>query len=93
MNRKKWSKEEKMAVVLQLLRGEKTIAQLCKEYGISESMAYKWRDRALEAMETALGDKRTTRYEGAEAEKNRLLKIIGEQACIIDLQKKIAEMI
>ena len=93
MKRKEISKEVKTAVVLEMIRGEKTVAQISKEYGIHENLAYRWKDLALKGMEAALSDKRKTRHKTPEAERERLLKIIGEQACIIDLQKKISEMI
>jgi len=82
-----------MAIVLEALRGDKPVVQICKEHGISDGMFYKWKDAALKAMEAALSDKRTQKSEGFEAERNRLLKIIGEQTCIIDLQKKISSMV
>ena len=31
------------------LRGERSIAELCREHGISESLLRRWRDVALEA--------------------------------------------
>lgn len=93
MKRKPISKEIKTAVVLEMIRGDKTIAQISKEYGIHENLAYKWKDTALKGMEEALTDKRKVRHKTPEAERDRLLKIIGEQACIIDLQKKISSMI
>ena len=45
--RKKISKEVKTAVVLEMIRGEKTVAQISKEYGIHENLAYRWKDLAL----------------------------------------------
>ncbi len=39
-------------------RGERSIAELCREHDISESLLRRWRDQALEAgMERALGRK------------------------------------
>ena len=35
--------------MLASLRGERTIAELCREHGIAESLLRKWRDQALEA--------------------------------------------
>ena len=53
-------------------------------------MAYRWRDEALVAMKAGLSDKRDKRHHTPEAEKERLLKIIGQQTVIIDFQKKIS---
>jgi len=89
MNRKKWTATEKMAVVMDMLKGNKTLSQISKEYGIKDSMAYRWRDEALEAMQGAFTDKRHPKNRPAEADRERLLKIIGEQAVALEFQKKI----
>jgi len=90
MNKKKWSPEEKFAIVVDMLSGQKPITQVCKSYGVNEGVAYRWRDEALEAMRDSLSDKRKKRNGNGsnEAEKERLLKIIGQQTVVIDYQKK-----
>lgn len=90
MKHKKYSADEKLAVVMTMLKGEKSVSQICKEYGVSDAMAYRWRDEALEGMKDGLSDKRAKRHHTPEAEKERLLKIIGQQTVIIDFQKKIS---
>ncbi len=40
--RRKFSAEEKIGIVLEGLRGEETIAELCRREGIAESLYYKW---------------------------------------------------
>lgn len=91
-SKKKWKPEERLAVVLDGLKG-RTIREICNEYGIAESQYYRWRDEALEGMKGALKDKRSKecRDKSVDAERNRLLKIIGEQQLIIDIQKKISD--
>ena len=48
-SRKKYSGEEKIRIVLERLRGEETIAELCRREGISESVYYRWSKEFLEA--------------------------------------------
>jgi len=48
-NRKKYSAEEKIRIVLEGLRGEKTIAELCRYEGINQNSYYKWSKEFLEA--------------------------------------------
>jgi len=90
--RKTWKPEEKMAVILEGLKG-RGVRDLCREYGISDGQYYKWREEALSGMKKALVNKRhkSNGENSWEAERNRLLKIIGEQQMIIDLQKKISK--
>jgi len=46
---KKYSAEEKIRIVLEGLRGESTIAELCRREGIAQSLYYKWSKEFLEA--------------------------------------------
>ena len=47
--RKHYSAEEKIRVVLSGLRGEESIAALCRREGIAESLYYSWSKEFLEA--------------------------------------------
>ena len=47
--RKQHSAEEKIRIVLDGLRGEVTIAELCRREGIAESLYYSWSKEFLEA--------------------------------------------
>ncbi len=90
--KKKWTAEEKLAVVLDGLKG-RPVREVCREYGISDNQYYKWREEPLNGMKGSLQDKRSKqcRDRSWEVERNRLLKLVGEQQLIIDIQKKISE--
>ena len=47
--RRHFSAEEKIRVVLEGLRGEESIAELCRREGIASSMCYGWSKEFLEA--------------------------------------------
>ena len=47
--RRHFSAEEKIRVVLEVLRGEESIAGLCRRQGIASSMYYGWSKEFLEA--------------------------------------------
>lgn len=47
--RKKYSAEEKVRIVLEGLRGEEKIVELCRREGIHQNMYYKWCKEFLEA--------------------------------------------
>jgi transposase-like protein len=87
MSKKVWSKAERKLIVLEMIRGEKSVGQICKEYGIGETAAYEWKNKALAAIDNAF--EKTKDNKGLEAEKDRLLRIIGEQSLVIDTLKKI----
>lgn len=52
--RRKFSADEKIRIVLEGLRGEIPIAQLCRREGISASIYYKWFKEFLEAGKNGL---------------------------------------
>jgi len=79
--RKQYSAEEKIRIVLDGLRGEDSIAELCRQEGISQSLYYKWSkgDTVRQANSTEVKDLRSEARELKEcvAEltlENRLLK-------------------
>jgi len=47
--RKKYSSEEKIRIVLEGLRGEMSIAELCRKEGIQQNVYYKWSKDFLDA--------------------------------------------
>ena len=47
--RKRYSAEEKIRIVLDGLRGEQSIAELCRREGIAEGLYYSWSKEFLEA--------------------------------------------
>ena len=47
--RKRYSAEEKIRIVLDGLRGEHSIAELCRREGIAEGLYYSWSKEFLEA--------------------------------------------
>jgi transposase len=47
--RRKFSSEEKIRIVLEGLRGEESIAELCRREGLSPNLYYNWSKEFLEA--------------------------------------------
>jgi len=47
--RRKFSSEEKIRIILEGLRGEESIAELCRREGINTNLYYRWSKDFLEA--------------------------------------------
>ena len=47
--KKQYTAEEKIRIVIEGLRGDMTVAELCRREGISQSLYYKWSKEFLEA--------------------------------------------
>jgi transposase len=52
--RKQYSAEEKIRIVMDGLRGEVSIAELCRHEGIAQSLYYSWSKEFLEVGKNAL---------------------------------------
>jgi hypothetical protein len=47
MQIRKWSSKDKLAIVLEGLKGAVPLGELCAKFQISQSQYYKWRDQLL----------------------------------------------
>src|SRR5215208_3830649 len=53
MAKRTFGREFKLQVTRQLVRGEKRLAQLCREYGLCETLVRRWREQYEAAGENA----------------------------------------
>ena len=91
MNRKKWSNEEKVTIVLEMVRGEESVAAICARHGVSATQAYWWQEEFLSGGRAALADKRRRGSLDPVANENRRLKeLVGQQVLVIEAQKKLS---
>ena len=91
--RKHYSGEDKIRIVLDGLRGEDSIAELCRREGIAQSMYYGWSKEFLEAGKRRLaGDTAraatTDEVKDLRSETTTLKEVVAEQALEIRLLKK-----
>jgi transposase len=92
MKRRKIDPETKMAAVLEGLKGESSVADICRKYQIGETLYYRWRDKFLEGGSRALAGRNGSGPEAAgKARIAELERIIGKQAVKIEILKKISE--
>ena len=83
--RRKHSTEEKIRIVLEGLRGEESIAALCRREGIAESLYYSWSKEFLEA-----GKKRLAGDTARQATSNEVKALRAEAR---DLKETLAEQV
>ena len=91
--RKQYSAEEKIRIVLDGLRGEETIAELCRREGIAQGLYYSWSKEFLEAGKKRLaGDTAraasTGEVKNLRREAHDLKEVVAEQALELRLLKK-----
>ncbi len=91
--RKQYAAEEKIRIVLDGLRGEESIAELCRREGISQGIYYKWSKDFLEAGKRRLaGDTAraasTDEVKSLRREARDLKEVVAEQTLELRLLKK-----
>ena len=92
--RKRFSAEDKIRIVLEGLRKEISIAELCRREGIHAQVYYSWSKDFMEAGKTRLKGDSLRNANDAEVkdlrrENERLKNVIGEQVLEMSLIKKI----
>ncbi len=56
MKKKKYSNQQKAQIVMEILKGDKTVSQISSEYGIHTSQLYKWREKVQAGMSDLFED-------------------------------------
>src|SRR5690606_9739900 len=52
--RRRWTAKAKLEVVLEGLRGQESVAEICRRHGIIQSMYYEWQEAVFKAAEEGL---------------------------------------
>ena len=91
--RKQYGAEEKICIVLEGLRGEESIAALCRREGIAESLYYTWSKEFLEAGKKRLAGDTARAATSDEVkvlrkEARDLKEVVAEQALELRILKK-----
>ena len=84
-NRKKYSAEEKIRIVLEGLRGDESIAELCRREGLSQSIYYKWSKEFMEAGKQRLAGNTKRQADSSEVrelrkQNDQLKELVAELA-------------
>ena len=88
--RKQYSAEEKIRIVLDGLRGEYSIAELCRREGIAESLYYAWSKEFLEAGKRRLsGDTERSATGGEVKDLRREVRDMKELVADLALENRL----
>lgn len=87
----KFTDEQKLEIVLEMLSGKVSHGEVCRKYGISATYAYKLKDRGLEILRAGIGrpaGKADAKLEKLQRRVASLEELAGDQALIIRAFKK-----
>lgn len=88
--RKTYSTEFKVKVVLEAFKGQRTINELCSHYGVHPNQVSQWKKQAVESLPDVFSARRVRVTEEDEALKARLYQQIGQLQVELDWLKKKA---
>jgi len=91
--RRKFDSEEKIRIVLEGLRGEESIAELCRREGISPNLYYNWSKEFLEAGKARLAgntkrEATSTEVVSLRQENGRLKHLVADLSLRNEVLKK-----
>ncbi len=94
--RRKFTSEDKIRIILEGLRGEDSIAELCRREKIHQNLYYKWSKEFLEAGKRRLnGDTKreadSGEVNGLREENDNLKHLVAELSLKNRILKKISE--
>jgi transposase len=96
--RRVFSSEQKIQIVMEAMRAELSVAEICRKYSIADAQFYKWNKEFLEAGKKRLsGDttREATSDEVAELRKEnqRLKEIVADLVLRYDIVKKTLDIL
>lgn len=91
--KKTWRPEQKVTIVLTVLKDQATIAEVSRQYGVAESLIHKWKGQFLEHGKAAFrhGNKKTP-DQALQAENEQLKKVLGEKVLENEILKKLSSL-
>lgn len=91
--RRTYTAQFKLETVLEALRGEKSVVQICRERGIKDSLYYKWRDQFLEQAPQIFGEKAARPQEEQGQRIAELERMVGRLAMENEILKKASSIL
>jgi len=91
MQRKKWSAAQKFQIVLEGMKNNTKISDLCSRYGINQVQYYKWRDQFLKNGAKAFEGSVEKEKERLEKKVQKLTGLVGHLT--IELKKTELELL
>ena len=83
--RKSYNSEEKIRIIIEGVRGETSIAELCRKEGISQANYYKWSKDFMEA-----GKRRLSGDTLREANTSEVIELKGENSSLKELVAELS---
>ena len=93
IRRKQYSKQFKFKVIVQLIKGEETLQQICSQHGIHASVLQRWKKQFMDNGANVFeeGSKSKTGQDVGAEKMGPLERKIGQLTMELDFAKKVLE--
>jgi transposase-like protein len=85
---KRWTAKRRVALVLELLRGDTSVAEAARKHGVTVADVEDWRERFLSGAENALRSRPADEDGQKDREIKRLKQKVGELVMDVDILKE-----
>lgn len=89
----RWTAKRKSELVLQLIKREKSLVDICREHDLRQSEVQSWVETFLKSGEQGLKSNAKGEQSQHEREVNELRAKVGELALELDARKKLQALI
>ena len=76
--RKRYTAKQKAQIVLELLKEEKSVAQISSEYGIHSNQLYRWKKQGISQFHEAFEDRHKQIHEVEQEHQKKLDQLYSE---------------
>jgi len=90
-SRRTFSPEFKAAVVLSILKGEKSTSEICREYKIKETVVGRWKKQFLENASVVFSQPKSQNQDAAHTAE--LERMVGRLTMEVDILKKASSLL
>jgi transposase len=91
--RREFSAQFKLETVLEGLHGEKSVAQICRERDITDSLYYKWREEFMQNAPNIFTDKRRQGTDESAERVAELERLVGRLSLELEIAKKASGLL
>lgn len=86
---RKFSPEQKLEIVLEVLRGGRSVMEVCRDHRIDRALFYSWRDQVMQGAKARLAGQQSTPGEvAADKRIAELERTLGQKAMELEIAKK-----
>ena len=87
-SRKRWTAKRRVALIVEILRGDTSVAEAARKHGLTVADVEDWRERFLIGAENALRSRPADEDGQKEREIKRLKQKVGELVMDVDMLKE-----